>query len=69
MTLDSYLKENAMTEADFASLIGVQQSTVNRLRRGSVPTKDVMGRIVAATDGKVRADDFFGLSNPSPKAA
>lgn len=50
-----------MTEADFASLIGVQQSTVNRLRRGSVPTKDVMAKIVTATDGKVRADDFFGL--------
>lgn len=61
MTLDSYLRENAMTEADFASLIGVQQSTVNRLRRGSVPTKDVMAKIVTATDGKVRADDFFGL--------
>lgn len=71
MTLDTYLKSKAIKEVDFATLIGVQQSTVNRLRNGSVPTKDVMARIFEATDGEVRADDFFGLTatpRTSPEA-
>lgn len=65
MTLEAYLKANGIKEADFAALIGVEQSTVNRLKRGSVPSREVMARIFDATDGIVRADDFFGLSDRS----
>lgn len=61
MTLDSYLKGAGLTEAQFADRIGVHQSTVNRLRLGSIPSKELMARIVDATDGHVRADDFYGL--------
>ena len=70
MTLEAYLKANGIKEADFASQIGVEQSTVNRLKRGSVPSREVMARIFEATGGDVRADDFFGLPRAkSPKQA
>lgn len=62
MTLETYLKANAIKEADFASLIGVEQSTVNRLKRGSMPTREVMARIFEATGGEVTGNDFYGLS-------
>jgi transcriptional regulator with XRE-family HTH domain len=61
MTLDAYLNAKSIKEADFAALLDVSQSTVNRLRRGSVPSKDLMAKIFAATGGAVRADDFFGI--------
>jgi len=63
MTLDEYLSSHEITETEFAAAIGVDQSTVNRLRKnGQVPSKPVMLRIYDATRGRVRADDFFGLS-------
>lgn len=67
MTLDTYLKANGIKQADFASLIGVDQSAVSRLARGSIPSQEVMARIFDATGGQVRADDFFGLpTTPAP---
>lgn len=62
MTLDQYLTDNGIKEADFADLIGATQSTVNRLRKGQVPGKPLMAVIFEKTGGAVRADDFFGLS-------
>lgn len=59
MTLNDYLSTAGVTEASFADRIGVHQSTVNRLRSGSIPTKEVMTKILEATNGQVRADDFF----------
>ena len=64
MTLDEYLaaqKSEGVTETAFATLIGVDQSTVNRLRKGGMPTRPVMERIFRETDGKVTGNDFFGL--------
>lgn len=61
MTLDQYLTDNGLKEADFAEKIGVDQSTVNRLRKTQVPSKEVMAKIFDVTGGAVRADDFFGL--------
>ncbi len=61
MTLDQYLTANDIKEADFAALIDVTQSTVNRLRKGQVPNKPLMERIFVKTGGAVRADDFFGI--------
>lgn len=62
MTLDNYLTDSEITETAFAALIGVDQSTVNRLRKGQVPGKPLMATIFEKTDGAVRADDFFGLT-------
>ena len=61
MTLDQYLAANEIKEADFATKIGVTQSTVNRLRKGQVPNRDLMAMIFVKTGGAVRADDFFGI--------
>lgn len=62
MTLNHYLETATMTEADFAKLIGSTQSTVNRLRKGQIPSRDLMVSIVKATDGQVTANDFFGVA-------
>jgi transcriptional regulator with XRE-family HTH domain len=62
MNLDRYLSERDLTEAKFADLIGVKQSTVNRLRKGQIPTPSVMAKIVKHTHGAVLPNDFFGVS-------
>lgn len=70
MTLREYLADNGLTETDFAELIGVDQSTVHRLRtKGQVPSKPVMERIFDATKGEVTANDFFGLPAAIPEQA
>lgn len=61
MKLSDYLSANSLTEAQFAAQIGVTQSTVNRLKGGQIPGKELMVSIYKVTGGKVRADDFFGL--------
>lgn len=62
MTLNDYLaKRPDLTEAKFAALIKVKQSTVNRLRKGQIPTQPVMARIVKQTHGAVQPNDFFGV--------
>ena len=62
MTLDDYLRDRDIKEVDFASLIGADQSTVNRLRKGSIPTQRLMKAIVEQTCGEVTANDFFGIA-------
>ncbi len=62
MTLDQYLTKDGIKEADFAKLVGVTQSTENRLRKGQIPNKDLMAVIFEKTGGSVRADDFFEIS-------
>ena len=69
MTLDQYLSDNSITETAFAATIGVDQSSVNRMRKGQVPSKPIMARIFAVTEGAVRADDFFGLPTEAERAA
>lgn len=59
MTLDEFLRREALTEGAFAALIGTTQATVNRYRRGlRVPPRPVMRRISDATGGCVQANDF-----------
>ena len=62
MTLDHYLSAAEIKEADFAEQIGTTQSTVNRLRKGQIPSRDLMVAIVKATDGQVTANDFYGVA-------
>lgn len=68
MTLDQYLAAREIKEVDFAAEIGVTQSTVNRLRKGQVPSKELMAAIFVKTGGAVRADDFFGIGEAVPTA-
>jgi hypothetical protein len=63
MRLQDYLSETGVTRAEFARQIGVKHISVTRyLFDGRVPEPSVMEKIIEATDGKVTANDFFGLA-------
>lgn len=63
MTLEQFLEQNAMTEAAFAARIGCSQSQVHRLRKGkSFPSPNMVRRIEAATDGLVKAGDWYAAN-------
>lgn len=63
MTLHQYLTDAKISDADFAKLIGVERSTVTRLRGGNqIPKPDLMRFIAEQTDGQVTANDFFGIA-------
>lgn len=69
MKLSDYLKVNGMTDAAFAEIIGVDRSSVTRMRaRGQIPSAPVMQEIAAKTNGEVTANDFFGIPSPSEAA-
>lgn len=63
MRLAEYLRRERLTHDAFAKAIGVANPTVVRRYAvcGRVPAPPVMVRIVKATKGRVRPDDFFGL--------
>ena len=63
MKLATYLEANAIRPAAFAELLGVDTSTVYRLKAdGQIPTPELMRKIVEVTDGAVRPDDFYGVA-------
>lgn len=60
MQLASYLKTLKITDAEFARMIGVNQSTVLRLkRRERRPSLELAQRIFKATGGKVPPTAWF----------
>ena len=60
MKLAQYMKRKRMRQAQMAALIGVNVSTVSRLMRGlCVPERATMKRILEATGGKVKPNDFY----------
>lgn len=60
MKLETYLSERKLTDTAFAAVVGVTSEAVRRYKAGTrIPDRDVMIRIVTATDGLVRADDFY----------
>lgn len=64
MTLDEYLINAGVTEAAFAETVGCSQPAINRYRRGHrIPLEDEMRRIIAATEGRVTPNDFYGVAN------
>ncbi len=61
MTLDEYLAQENLSTKGFAKLIGLTPEAVRLYRTGQrMPRKLLMTRIAQATDGKVRARDFYG---------
>ena len=62
MRLEEYLAETGLTRAEFARQIGVRQFSITRYLEGRVPEPSVMCKIIEATEGKVSANDFFGLA-------
>jgi len=60
MHLSEYLTRKKIRFADFAQQIGVSQEAVRLYVRGKrYPRPGVMEKISAATEGKVRPNDFF----------
>lgn len=60
MKLKTYLDDRCLTDTAFAALIGVSSESVRRYKAGTrIPDREAMSRIVSATDGEVRADDFY----------
>jgi transcriptional regulator with XRE-family HTH domain len=64
MKLADYLATQDISYAEFARKIGVTgKDTVRRYaEQGRIPSETMMLRIVEATDGKVTANDFFGIA-------
>ena len=68
MTLDDFLKASPDSAAAIAKELGVDYSTLWRLRTGKqLPTWATLEKIVAVTKGAVTPNDF--LSEPEEKAA
>ena len=60
MTLDEYLTQHEITDAEFAKRIERDPGTVSRLRRGlTKPDWQTMPRIFDATNGAVTPNDFL----------
>jgi transcriptional regulator with XRE-family HTH domain len=60
MYLKDYIKEQRLSMRRFASKAGLSVSAVSLIVRSKrFPTPETMRRIFLATDGKVKADDFF----------
>lgn len=62
MTLDSYITETGVTGVELAARLGISEASLTRIRRGEQNiARDLIRRIVEATDGAVSADDLvFG---------
>jgi len=60
MRLGQYLEESGEKPGTFAERIGVKRLAIYRYIRGTRrPAHHIIGRIAAATDGAVTANDFY----------
>lgn len=60
MKLTAWLTDSKVSDAEFASRIGVSRQALWRYRAGDrIPKRDVMERIKAATGGAVTPADFY----------
>ena len=60
MKLEQYLREKDIKPVAFAASIDVAPSTITRILRGErTPRIDLIGKIKAATNGCVSADDWM----------
>lgn len=58
--LTRYLDDTDVGRADLARAAGTSRQTIYRIERGEQsPSLDLVARIIAATDGRLRADDFM----------
>lgn len=64
MTLAQYLEATGLSYAEFSAKIGATgKHTVERYAKGErLPSPLFMARIAAVTQGKVTANDFFGIA-------
>ena len=62
MRLQEYLGASNVSEAEFGKLLGVSQVAVHRYVTGQrIPAREIMTKIISATDGNVLPNDFYNL--------
>jgi len=65
-TLDQWMNDEGVNGREFSELVGADQATVSRWRRGlTTPGPEDMLRIYEATGGEVDPNSFYDL----PKVA
>lgn len=70
MKLSTYLKLDGRTATDLAALTGCAVSTITRAAKGEItPSRDLMVKLIDATDGAVTPNDFFEVPEASQAAA
>ena len=71
MDLDSYLREERISGADFAAQLGMSEASLSRIRRGDQNiTRETIRSIVEASGGKVTAEALvFHGSGDTPDPA
>lgn len=70
MKLDQWMCETDTTDEALALLVGVDRSTISRIRRGrSLPSVRIMLALRKATDGKVMPNDIHASIEATMKAA
>lgn len=58
--LRDYRTARGLSQGDFAKSVGVQKATISRIEKGKrTPSMALVSRMVEATDGVLRADDFM----------
>jgi glutamine synthetase len=63
MKIRNYLDETGLTLAEFAARVRVSGAAMSRYARGKrTPRPDVVRRIVAASGGRIQANDLFDLA-------
>ena len=61
MTLEHWLRKHAMTQMEASRLLGMPQSSINRITSGNLPpTLRNAAKIVRATSGEVGYEDLLG---------
>ncbi len=61
MTLERWLRKTGMTQMEASRLLGMPQSSINRITRESLPpTLRNAAKIVRATGGEVGYEDLLG---------
>lgn len=59
MKIKDFLKEEEITQKQFAEMVGCSQGLVAMWCNGMIPRADMMTKILIATKGKVTANDFY----------
>lgn len=58
--LREYRAFKGLSQEDFAKSVGVQKATISRIEQGKrIPSMTLVSRMVEASDGFLRADDFM----------
>lgn len=59
MKLETFLTENEMSRSDFARIVGVSEVSICRyIANQRMPKRDVLSKIMEATNGAVTPNDF-----------